>query len=163
DFTGLEAEMIPQLFLRRGALATADLGMIVLAGSTLGGGTIVNWSTSLRTPPEVLEEWEREHAVAGATSAEYQKGFDDAAARLGINTDDSEPNRNNAALQRGCEALGYSWGHIPRNASDCRQRCGHCGLGCPFGRKQSTMLTYLQDANDRGARILPRCTVERAL
>jgi hypothetical protein len=47
DFTGLEAEMTPQLFLRRGALSTADLGMVVLAGSTLGGGTIVNWSTSL--------------------------------------------------------------------------------------------------------------------
>ena len=35
DFTGLEAEMTPQLFLRRGALSTADLGMVVLAGSRL--------------------------------------------------------------------------------------------------------------------------------
>jgi choline dehydrogenase-like flavoprotein len=161
DFTGLEAQMTPELYLRRGTLATADLGMVVLAGSCLGGGTVVNWSTSLRTPAHVLDEWEHEHGVTGITATEFQQGFLAAERRLGITTDDSAPNRNNAALQRGCEKLGYSWGYIPRNASDCRQRCGACGYGCPYDRKQSTLLTYLQDANDRGVRILPRCTVEK--
>jgi choline dehydrogenase-like flavoprotein len=163
DFSGLEAEMTPQLFLRRGALSTADLGMVVLAGSTLGGGTIVNWSTSLRTPPDVLEEWERQHGVEGATSADYLKGFEEAERRLGITTEDSAPNRNNAALRDGCEKLGYEWKPIPRNASGCEQRCGACGYGCPFGRKQSTMLTYLQDAHEKGARMLVRATIERVL
>jgi choline dehydrogenase-like flavoprotein len=163
DFSGLEAEMTPQLFLRRGALSTADLGMVVLAGSALGGGTIVNWSTSLRTPPEVLEEWERQHGVTGATSSDYLRGFEEAERRLGITTDDSAPNRNNAVLRDGCEKLGYDWRPIPRNASGCEQRCGACGYGCPFGRKQSTMLTYLQDAHDQGARVLVRATVERVV
>jgi choline dehydrogenase-like flavoprotein len=163
DFSGIEAEMTPQLFLRRGALSTADLGMVVLAGSTLGGGTIVNWSTSLRTPPDVLEEWERQHGVEGATSADYLKGFEEAERRLGITTEDSAPNRNNAALRDGCEKLGYEWKPIPRNASGCEQRCGACGYGCPFGRKQSTMLTYLQDAHEKGARMLVRATIERVL
>ena len=161
DFSGIEAEMTPQLFLRSGALSTADLGMVILAGSALGGGTIVNWSTSLRTPPEVLEEWERQHGVEDATSADYLKGFEEAERRLGISTDDSAPNRNNAALRDGCEKLGYEWKPIPRNASGCEQRCGACGYGCPFGRKQSTMLTYLQDAHDKGARVVVRATVER--
>jgi choline dehydrogenase-like flavoprotein len=161
DFSGIEAEMTPQLFLRRGALSTADLGMVVLAGSALGGGTIVNWSTSLRTPPDVLEEWERQYGVDGATSADYLKGFEAAEARLAISTDDSAPNRNNAALRDGCEKLGYEWKPIPRNASGCEQRCGACGYGCQFGRKQSTMLTYLQDGHEKGARVLVRATVER--
>jgi choline dehydrogenase-like flavoprotein len=161
DFTGGEAVMTPQLYLRRGALATKDLGMIVLAGSALGGGTIVNWSTSLRTPPDVLAEWEREHGLTGVTSADYQQDFAEIERRLGVNTEDSDPNPNNAALQRGCEALGYEWKRIPRNASDCQQRCGACGYGCPYGRKQSTMLTYLQDAADAGARFVVRCQVER--
>jgi choline dehydrogenase-like flavoprotein len=163
DFTGIEAEMTPQLFLRRGALSTADLGMVVLAGSALGGGTIVNWSTSLRTPPDVLEEWERQHGVTGATSSDYLKGFEEAERRLGITTEDSEPNRNNAVLRAGCAKLGYEWKPIPRNASGCEQRCGACGYGCPFGRKQSTMLTYLQDAHEQGARVLVRANVERVL
>jgi choline dehydrogenase-like flavoprotein len=163
DFTGREAEMMPQLYLRRGLLATSDLSMSVLAGSCLGGGTIVNWSTSLRTPSYVLEEWEREHGIDGATGADFAHGFDVAERRIGVNTDDSEPNPNNAALERGCQALGYSTRRIPRNASDCRQRCGACGYGCPYGRKQSTMLTFLRDAHERGARIVVRCTVERVL
>ena len=163
DFTGIEAEMTEKLYLRRGLLSTGDLGMAVLAGSCLGGGTVVNWSTSLRTPPEVLEEWEREHGMTGATTADYQQGFDVAEQRIGVNTGDSEPNANNSALRRGCQALGYEWKPIPRNASDCQQRCGYCGYGCPYGRKQSTMLTFLQDASDRGARVVVHCTVERVL
>jgi choline dehydrogenase-like flavoprotein len=163
DFTAVEAQMMPELYLRRGMLSTADLSVIVQAGSCLGGGTLVNWSTSLRTPPEVLAEWENEYGFTGAASPEYARGFDAVEQRLGVNTDDSAPNRNNAALQRGCEALGYSWSSIPRNASGCEQRCGYCGFGCQHGRKQSTMLTYLQDAHDRGARVLVRCVVERVL
>jgi choline dehydrogenase-like flavoprotein len=163
DFTSVEAQMTPELYLRRGMLSTADLGMIVLAGSCLGGGTLINWSTSLRTPPEVLAEWERDYGLTGSTAPEYARGFETAERRIGVNTDDSAPNRNNAALQRGCEALGYSWAAIPRNASGCEQRCGYCGFGCPHGRKQSTMLTYLQDAYDQGARMLVRCNIERVL
>jgi len=161
DFTGLEAEMTPALYLRRGQLSTADLGMVVLAGSALGGGTLVNWSTSLRTPDEVLEEWERQCGLDGATSAQYAEGFALAEERLGVNTQDSAPNPNNSALQRGCEALGYQWKPIPRNAEGCLQRCGACGYGCQFGRKQSTLLTYLQDASERGARFIVRCQVDR--
>ena len=163
DFTGREAEMTQKLYLRRGTLATKDLGMVVLAGSCLGGGTIVNWSTSLRTPDDVLEEWERDHGFTGATSADYKAGFDAVEQRIGVNTADSAPNANNAALARGCDALGQPWRPIPRNASQCEQRCGACGYGCPYGRKQSTMVTYLDDASERGARFVVRCQIERVL
>jgi choline dehydrogenase-like flavoprotein len=163
DFTGMEAEMTPRLFLRRGLLATSDLGMVVLAGSCLGGGTVVNWSDSLRTPPDVLDEWETEHGLEGVTSAAYQVGFELAERRMGVNTLDSVPNQNNAALKRGCEALGYHWDAIPRNASGCEQRCGGCQFGCPYGRKQTALLTFLQDAHDRGARIVAGCAVDRVV
>src|SRR6202140_1362477 len=163
EFTGIEAEMTPKLFLRRGLLATSDLGMVVLAGSCLGGGTVVNWSDSLRTPADVLDEWETEHGLEGVTGPAYQQGFALAERRMGVNTLDSVPNENNDALRRGCEALGYHWDPIPRNASGCEQRCGGCQFGCPYGRKQSAVLTFLQDAHDRGARIIAGCRVERVI
>jgi choline dehydrogenase-like flavoprotein len=163
DFTGVEAEMTPRLFLRRGLLTTSDLGMVVLAGSCLGGGTVVNWSDSLRTPDDVLDEWERGHGLEGVSGAAYQEGFELAERRMEVSTLDSVPNENNATLQRGCEVLGYHWDHIPRNASGCDQRCGGCQFGCPFGRKRTALLTFLQDAHDRGARIISGCRVERVL
>ena len=163
DFTGNEAEMTSRLFLGHGLLSTSDLGVTILAGSCLGGGTVVNWSDSLRTPPDVLEEWERGHGLEGVTGAAYQEGFDFAERRMGVNTLDSVPNANNAVLKLGCEALGYHWDYIPRNASGCEQRCGGCQYGCPHGRKRSALLTFLQDASDHGARVIAGCRVSRVL
>ncbi|MDQ2942853.1 MAG: GMC family oxidoreductase, partial [Candidatus Dormibacteraeota bacterium] len=65
--------------------------------------------------------------------------------------------------QRGCDALSYHWDRIPRNASGCEQRCGGCQFGCPFGRKRTALVTFLQDAHDRGARVISGCRVERVL
>ena len=163
DFTGNEAEMMPRLYLGHGLLATSDLGINVLAGSCLGGGTVVNWSDSLRTPPEVLQEWERGHGLEGVAGSDYQRGFDVAEHRIGVSTNDSVPNANNAELKTGCEAIGYHWDYIPRNASGCEQRCGGCQYGCPLGRKRSALLTFLQDAYDSGARFIAGCRVERVL
>ncbi len=44
------------LYLDHGTTATRDLGIAILAGGTLGGGTTVNWQTSLPTPPEIRLE-----------------------------------------------------------------------------------------------------------
>jgi choline dehydrogenase-like flavoprotein len=163
DFTGNESDMTPRLFLRRGLLSTHDLGMVVLAGSCLGGGTVVNWSDCLRTPDDVLDEWEHKHGLEGLTGSGYEQAFELVERRMNVNLLDSAPNENNAVLQRGCEALGYHWDPIPRNASGCEQRCGGCQFGCPYGCKQTALLTFLQDAHDRGARIISGCRVERVL
>ncbi|HEX6480602.1 MAG TPA: GMC family oxidoreductase N-terminal domain-containing protein [Ktedonobacteraceae bacterium] len=164
NFTLQEAQATPELFLKRGTLTTKDLGVIILAGSTLGGGTVVNWMTSLRTPAEVLDEWEQSSGLKDCfTGAELQTSFAAVEQRISVNKENSEHNKQNQLLTDGCEALGYSAGVIPRNAIDCQQRCGTCGFGCRYGAKQSTMKTYLQDASDAGARILVRCSAGKVL
>jgi hypothetical protein len=45
------------LYERGCLLTTEDGAMAVLAGSCFGGGTVVNWSASLRTPMYVRQEW----------------------------------------------------------------------------------------------------------
>ncbi len=160
DFDGREAGMMPKLYLKRGLQATRDLSVALLAGSCLGGGTVVNWSTSFRAPDSVLQEWERNYGLSGFAGPEFASHYAAVEQRMGVNTDDSSPNANNAVIERGCTKLGYHWGVIPRNAHDCRQRCGACGYGCPYSRKQSTLLTYLQDAADHGARFVVNCSVD---
>src|SRR5262249_11038391 len=58
DFDGRELMAQQRLYERQGALTSTDGSVLLLAGSTLGGGTAVSWAGGLRTPAEVLEEWQ---------------------------------------------------------------------------------------------------------
>src|SRR5215472_2789320 len=163
DFTLQEAQAMPELYLKRGLLATQDLGTILLAGSTLGGGTVVNWNTSFRTPDEVLEEWEKVSGLSDFTDSSLQNSFTSVEQRININTRNSQHNRQNRLLFDGAAALGHHVGVIGRNVIGCEQRCGSCGFGCRYGCKQSTTKTYLQDAYEHGARIIVRCSADKVL
>jgi len=164
NFTLQEAQAMPELYLKRGTLTSKDLGVIVLAGSTLGGGTTVNWMTSFRTPSEVLEEWEQRSGLHGRfTGSQLQESFAAVEQRINVNTANSQHNQQNRLLLDGSVALGYHAAVIPRNAIGCEERCGTCGFGCRYGCKQSTMKTYLQDAYDSGARIIVHCSADKVL
>lgn len=162
DFHGRELDSYHMLYERSGVLTTADLGVTLLAGSTLGGGTTVNWMASLRTPDHVLREWETEYGFTGAASVDYQRSVEAVCKRINVSEDECANNVLNAGLEAGCKALGYDVATVPRNVKNCED-CGFCTFGCPFGAKQSTAKTYLQDAHDRGARILVRAEVKRVL
>jgi choline dehydrogenase-like flavoprotein len=163
NFTLQEAQATPELYLKRGTLTTRDLGVVVLAGSTLGGGTTINWMTSFRTPEEILAEWARDSGISDLVGAGLQASFEAVEKRISVNTQNSAHNRQNQLLIDGCVALGYHASELRRNAIDCQQRCGACGFGCRYGCKQSTLKTYLQDAYDHGARIIVRCSADRVL
>lgn len=160
DYDGSERKANETLFEKYGSLTTADTSMMVLAGATLGGGTVINWNASFRTPDYVLEEWARDYGFTEATSDAYKAGFEAVAGVSNIQTGESHPNANNAYLEQGCKALGYPVDVIPRNVKGCED-CGFCGFGCSFGAKQSTAKTYLQQAYQRGARIVVNAYTER--
>lgn len=163
DFTLQEAQAMSELYLKRSTLTSKDLGVIILAGSTLGGGTVVNWDTSFRTPDNILEEWAQVSGLRDFTGGALQESFAAVERRISVNTENSAHNRQNQLLFEGSRALGYHAGTLRRNAVGCEQRCGTCGFGCRYGCKQSTTKTYLQDAYDRGARIIVRCSADRVL
>lgn len=160
DFDGGEWKAMRDLYEKRGILTTDDVGIVTLAGSTLGGGTTINWTTSLTTPPHVLEEWDRELGVAGATGDEWRSSLEAVSRRLSVNSRSSVENRQNALLRAGSETLGYRWRTLPRNVDNCHD-CGHCLFGCRFGTKQSTLKSYLQDAFDNGADFVTDCHADR--
>ncbi|XWX04151.1 GMC family oxidoreductase [Aggregatilineales bacterium SYSU G02658] len=158
ELTGDEVKSTQTLFDKRGALSTKDTTMMILAGSTLGGGTTVNWSGSLRTPENVLQEWARDYGFEGAVTPEYQASMDAVSRRVNVNTDECALNPNTALLVKGAEALSYPVEVIPRNVKGCED-CGYCGYGCSFGAKQGTLRTFLPDAVAHGARIVVRAEV----
>lgn len=162
DFNGSELHAQQRLLERGGFLVTDDLSMLILAGKALGGGTVINWTASLRTPNIVLDEWEAEYGVTGFTGREYQASMDAVSSRLHVTEAESEANRRNQVLVRGAAAFGYAAKTIPRNVLGCKD-CGFCCFGCPHGAKQSATRTYLQDAYTHGARLITHAEVDRVL
>jgi hypothetical protein len=57
DFQQRELEGTQRLYLDSGLTSSRDAGVSILAGACVGGGTAVNWQTSLRTPDAVRAEW----------------------------------------------------------------------------------------------------------
>src|SRR5216683_1669584 len=101
NFTLQEAQATPELYLKRGTLTTRDLGVVVLAGSTLGGGTTINWMTSFRTPEEILAEWAHDSGISDLTGAGLQASFEAVEKRINVNTQNSAHNRQNQLLIDG--------------------------------------------------------------
>jgi choline dehydrogenase-like flavoprotein len=161
DFDGAERTGLRRLYRGGGASATDDQGVGLIAGACLGGGTLVNYSTSFRTPRQVLEEWEG----LGFPSAELESSLDAVCDRLGVNTDHNLPSRRDEVMRRGLESLGWHVDEMPRDVLGCEQGvvCGYCGYGCPLGAKQSTLRTWLEDAAAAGARIVVGTKAQRVL
>ena len=161
DFKMQEEWSYPHLYQDHGNRATDDLSITVLQGRSVGGGTTVNWTTSLRTPASTLEFWKSSRHVEGITAEALSPHWDEIDRRLNVRPASPEDvNANNDVLLRGTKKLGYSAELLPRNVSGC-MKAGMCGLGCPVDAKQAMHLTYLPDAAAHGARVFANCRVTR--
>ncbi len=154
-----------RLYLDSGLTSSHDLGVSILAGACLGGGTTVNWQTCLRTPDYIRDEWAERSGCGLFTSDQFTRALDMVTTRLGVSPDESEVNANNAVIRRGCESLGYAWSVCERNARGCdTAQCGYCVYGCRAGGKQSTVVTYLHTVGrSRKSKIVTDCRADRLI
>jgi long-chain-alcohol oxidase len=163
DFDGAEYKAISNFYM--GApTATDDQSVGLIAGSCLGGGTVVNYSTSFRTPDEVRAEWAG-LGVPAFTSSQYTASLDAVCERMGVNQEYNEPSTRERKLQEGCVKLGWHVDAMPRGVRNCAQgrECGYCGLGCRVGAKQSVVKTWLPDAQAQGTKLIVNAKVSRVL
>lgn len=135
----------------------------VLMGRLVGGSTVINGGTCLRTPSFVLDEW-CEHLDADDLSpARMAPFFERVEQRLSV----SEPERRHIGpiadvFDRGGRALGWRVGAVPRNAVGCEGE-GFCDHGCASGARRSADVAYLAGALERGALVLSELAAERVL
>jgi choline dehydrogenase-like flavoprotein len=164
DFDGAEYEGYARMYMYGGGAATHDQSVGLLAGSCLGGGTTVNYTTSFRTPDDVREEWAG-HGVPAFATDEYGASLDAVCERLGVNQEHNRESAREQMLHRGLSDLGWHVDSMPRNVRGCDQgeNCGYCGYGCRLGAKQSTVKTWLADAHAAGTRILVKTAAEKVL
>jgi choline dehydrogenase-like flavoprotein len=163
DFDQLEATGAG-MYLGGGGVWSEGGEIGLLAGSTLGGGTVVNSMVCLRTPMDIRREW-ASRGLTGIDGPDFDRDLDRVWERLGVNTEATHYNTNTALMVKGLSACGYGHERLPRNASpdDDPRFCGYCNSGCQQGSKRSTLKTYLDDAAAAGARFVVGCNVDRVL
>jgi choline dehydrogenase-like flavoprotein len=162
DFNGAELAGFQNLYAEGGFSSTANQSVGFLAGECLGGGTVVNYTTSFRTPDDVRAEWSAA-GVPWFTSDEYTRSLDAVCSRLHVNLDHNRISLREQVLDRGLRVLGWHVDAMPRNVIGCDQGivCGYCGYGCALGAKQSAAKTWLVDAQRHGARLIVQTRAQR--
>jgi len=150
DFNQNSRQLVPKMYRRGGGLATDDMSMRILQGSTFGGSTTVNWMTCLRTPDFVLDQWSDQFGLTEYGHSEMKPYFDEVEKRLNVHKiKDTDHSRQNRIILNGGKVLGIHAEASYNNSIDCIG-CGTCGLGCPYNAKQDMRLTYLRDALKSG-------------
>ena len=160
DFDMQEPRAYASLYQEGIGRTSKDGAITILQGRAVGGSTLVNWTSSFRTPVPTLEHWAREHAVAGHDEAGLAPWFERIEQRLGIEPWVMAPNANNQVIRDGCTRLGYSWAVIPRNVRGC-WNLGYCGMGCPTNAKQSMLVTSIPATLENGGELLYLARAER--
>ncbi|WP_268798479.1 GMC family oxidoreductase [Pseudomonas huanghezhanensis] len=153
DFTMLEDQAYSTLYQEGIGRMSKDGAITVLQGRAVGGTTLINWTSSFRTPAQTLMHWADAHGVKGHSPAEMAPWFEKMEKRLGVAPWIMPPNANNDVIRKGCEALGYSWKVIPRNVRGC-WNLGYCGMGCPTNAKQSMLVTTIPATLENGGELL---------
>jgi long-chain-alcohol oxidase len=164
DFDGAELSGYARLYLNGGGVATDNQSIGLLAGSCLGGGTLVNYTWCFRPPDFVRADWKERFGLDEWAGPDFDRSLDAVWERLSISPESSIPSERDHAMRKGLEQLGWHSEVMQRNCKGCREEvCRLCHYGCQIGAKQSTTKTWLQDAYDAGARILVEAPVERVL
>lgn len=142
DLPLTELPSLDAMYEKGGLFSTIDGGVALLAGSTVGGGSAVNWAASFKTAPHVTREWSQELGLTKYGGAEYEAAMAAVCARGGVQTEHVVHNLQNEVLRRGCAALGYDCGVVPRNVEGTHE-CGWCHMGCANGGKKVNARTLV--------------------
>ena len=153
EFESTEEFAFSNLYRQRAGQATDNLAVTVLQRKCVGGSSTVNWTTSLRTPDFVLEQWAKEFGVEGMRTKDLDPYFGRIEKYLNVHVEpDENHNLQNRIILDGAKKLGYRAKATGRNTRDCA-KIGACGFGCPIGAKMSVNVTYIPDAVKAGATI----------
>ena len=152
DFNGRLTDMIPLLYRALGlTVALGNTAIPVPVGRSVGGTTTINSGTAMAVPPETLARW-RAEGLRDFTEAEMAPYNAEVLDMLQVQRADPRyVGEIGKVMREGAGRIGFVEAHeLPRNAAGCDGQ-GLCQFGCPTDAKQSTNVSYMPRALERGA------------
>lgn len=157
-----DGEGLNGLYERGGSIISADQLIFVLAGSTFGGGSFVNWSACLKTPFKVRKEWYDEYGIDWAASEDFDESLNYVWQKMGASTDNIEHSFTNQVILDGANKLGYKVKEVAQNSGGHKDHsCGFCHLGCKFGVKQGSVNCWFRHAAADGCQFMDQARVTK--
>src|SRR6056300_784728 len=111
---------------------TKKYNVLLLAGKSIGGGTSINWTTSLRTPEKILEEWDSLSLQRNYfNSDDFKKSLDYVSKELNVSNSNNHIPQKEVELSKGMKLNNINYEIIPTNVSNSHSlECGFCTFGC---------------------------------
>ncbi|ORX55731.1 long-chain fatty alcohol dehydrogenase [Hesseltinella vesiculosa] len=150
------------MYEQGGFFSSVEGTINILAGSTFGGGTAINWCCSLKPQHFVREEWARQ-GLTHFMSPKFANDLERVCDRIGASTAGVVHNASNQNLLDGSKKLGLHYDVLPQNTSGEIHNCDFCYAGCRDGIKNGSQTTWLRDAQAHGAQFVDRAKVIRVL
>lgn len=164
-FSGHLPDMVRRLYRAFGATMALGNALIpVPIGRNVGGTTTINSGTCMRTPPTVLARWRDRFGLAALTDEAMAPWFENVETMLRVTPAHQRyVGPVGDLIERGARRLGLTQlAPLRRNAEGCDGQ-GLCQFGCPTDAKQSTNVSYVPRALERGAFLYTGMRVTRLL
>ncbi|CAD6884231.1 unnamed protein product [Tilletia controversa] len=163
DYSGREDKGYMDMYECGGVLPTEDGSVTVLAGSTFGGGSTINWSASLKPRDIARRAWSEKYGVKYYASPAFTYDLNYVCHRMGASTAPIQHNKANSLLAIGAQRLGHAVDPVPQNSGGHVHYCGKCQFGCIAGQKQGGPVTWLRDTAENGGKFLVKCDIRQVL
>lgn len=119
-------------------------------GCCVGGGSEINSGLYHRTPPEILERWQREFHVEAASESDLRPHFEAIERELSVSRAPGALPAAALKLREGAARLGWRSVEVPRWMRFDSDAAG----GTAAGRRQSMTATFLPRFVRAGGRLL---------
>ncbi len=164
DFTGQAVEAFRKFYRSPGEMLAFGNTVIGLPmGRMVGGSTAINTGTCWRTPEWILARWVKELKLTELSPEKLEPYFRRVEAILRVEeAKDEVIGGIKNVIARGCDALGFRYCPVRRNAPDCDAQ-GVCNFGCPTDARLSTNVSYIPDALRSGAMLMEETRADRIL
>ncbi len=136
----------------------ANIG--ILRPKVLGGGSIVNQALLDRFDDNAFDSWKEQSGVDFFTRKHLDPYYDVVDEQIHSQEIPARyRNRNAHIFQEGFEKNGYKCAPLIRAQKDCKYEdgndCIECLGGCRIDSKQSTPVTVLKTAVEKGLTVIP--------